>query len=1277
MAQVERGASSSAAPPAPTTLASLNQARRPTLAAAAVALARAGDHRGAETALTALLDRAASQKLTRADLHVAHGNRAASRLALGDAAGALTDADACLGLLRAAAAAAGAPAARHASFPKAQLRRGRALAALGEHARAAAAFEAGLAADPASAALAEALAAAQRELGPGGGAALEPARALPAPPPTLRIGFAPRDAPLALLRSDGDGDGDAAGGGGGEPGGGWRDSLAARRGARVEGAALPAALLSAARAASDPALSDVYEYARVVTDTQQPRRWAARALPDGYRWGRWWEAVSGALSQIAAAGVAAPRVLVLGAGGGMLPLMALRAGAAHVACAERWGSLAGACREVLAANGAAEGAQWSVSCVRAYTELRVGEHLPSRVHLVVADLVDDGVLTGGLLPSLAHALENALDPSAPGPLVIPAGIEVFCQPVEAGGAACRAAGAAAAHGGWGAADDDAPGGGGGGEAGDSADLPDSRPAAARVDLSHLEPFRWCPSPALPAPLPRCALRPLAPAAAVWAFDCLAPPDRGGARELDVAFEADGAANALAVWARLRLIGGVELTTGFDHPLALEEASAPAQFVTGTAGGGGGGGGAQKQQSGGAGECRQGAAGGAGSAAAAAVPSPRPPPSQQPALFWLAGRLPVAAGDVLPLMATHNTARLGFDFPGAIYSTLCTPTPSFSPSHFAAAADGARLEAFARALASAASALRAGGRGGAGGLSCLDLGCGGGALAALARGAGFERVVGAELYEPLAAAARHGLAAAAAAAPAAAPPADATAATGSPDAGPLPGGRRAAGGAAAWAVLHADGASLEPGDAGGAVPAGGFDCIVADVWDAGLIGHQGLQLLEAARGKLLAPGGAVIPGRATLWVAGAQLLTGRAGPGGGAAGTVSGWGSGLPGSGGGGGDGGGLEAELGWDFSALDRYRWSPGGPEAVNLAETPHLLLTQPARLFDFDLQPEEPGGGGGGPSGPASGRGGGGGGSAAAAAAARRFPRRAAVALRAERGGVMNAVVAWYDLDLGGGWTVTTAPPGIGVGGRLLPADSTPPRPACCASGGCAGPRAARSGCQGQALTYLPAWVRVAPGTTVELAAERGPAAVTYSLGDVLPPPPPPPPPPSEAAEARAEAAAAPPSEAAAAPSEAAAAPSEAAAAVPDGAAAAPAAAVAAGVFEVVPAPRAQWYREGAGIEDAAVWSLRRCGALLAEAMARAPAMRLPPLWRDFQMLQLHCGSLGLDSAALGAITQELAAREEAAIAAAASARAGGGVALSGAACVEALGLAPPPAWH
>lgn len=202
-----------------------------------------------------------------------------------------------------------------------------------------------------------------------------------------------------------------------------------------------------------------------------PRRWATRDLTDGHKWARWRAALAAALPQLRAAGVASPRVLVLGAGGGVLPLLALAEGAAHVTCAERcavergamggrrgrgstivchsrapvallrltlaqwvaggipllrtagararaarpcaarahaliraphhcppatthrrasWPSLAAACRDVLAANGAREGREFSVAAVRQYDELRLGAHLEEPAHLVVADLVDDG-----------------------------------------------------------------------------------------------------------------------------------------------------------------------------------------------------------------------------------------------------------------------------------------------------------------------------------------------------------------------------------------------------------------------------------------------------------------------------------------------------------------------------------------------------------------------------------------------------------------------------------------------------------------------------------------------------------------------------------------------------------------------------------------------------------------------------------------------------------------------------------------------------------------------
>jgi hypothetical protein len=733
-----------------TTLAQLN--------AAAVAAARAGDHAGAEAALSRLLDRARKAHLTHPDLHAAYSNRSAARLALGDAHGALADADAAAGLVSAAAAARGAPPDAHPSFPKACLRRGAALAALGRPADAAAALEAGLAADPASAALSAALTAARAAAAAGGGAdTAGAARAqLEAAPAPLRIAYAPRGAPLALLEApsavSASSAAAAAAAAASAPGG-----LAARRRARVEGAGLPALLLGAGRAAEDRTLGEVYEYARVQVGgvgregggcwdrcvcagrarggpyhgalLAASIRWApspnhaapwrapspaaagqhraakalgaaraARRLPLGALAGRAHRGApadrrrraaraararagrgAGAAAADGAACGRGPRRLRRAVGGGaagrevegrsskgrpvfasalIAPPPPLARLATPSLPSYSWPSLAGACRAVLAANGVAEGQDFSLALCRQYDELRpgaapaapggptasharaaaggtlpaapgaaprlgggLGPFIGAPVHLVVADLVDDGggagwllqggrltvhpltlvasracrptawsrshaplharplhnppgVLTGGLLPSVAHALAHLLDPASPGPLVLPAGLEVLAQPVAVASDACRAAGARAFAAALGPAAGCGASGGGSAAGGDAQDVagPGLPPLECRqsgaaglatdtLDLSDLDPLRWCPSQALPAPLAPCALAPLASPVAVWAFDCLAPPEAPGAKEVDVAYDAAGAADAVVVWARVRLIGEITLTTG--------------------------------------------------------------------------------------------------------------------------------------------------------------------------------------------------------------------------------------------------------------------------------------------------------------------------------------------------------------------------------------------------------------------------------------------------------------------------------------------------------------------------------------------------------------------------------------------------------------------------------------------------------------------------------------------------------------------------------------------
>lgn len=69
-------------------------------------------------------------------------------------------------------------------------------------------------------------------------------------------------------------------------------------------------------------------------DTRLPRRYLDRCLTDASRMQLTEQAVVAAVHDVRGRGLDC-RVLVLGAGAGLIPLMALRAGAFHVTCVER------------------------------------------------------------------------------------------------------------------------------------------------------------------------------------------------------------------------------------------------------------------------------------------------------------------------------------------------------------------------------------------------------------------------------------------------------------------------------------------------------------------------------------------------------------------------------------------------------------------------------------------------------------------------------------------------------------------------------------------------------------------------------------------------------------------------------------------------------------------------------------------------------------------------------------------------------------------------------
>lgn len=107
-------------------------------------------------------------------------------------------------------------------------------------------------------------------------------------------------------------------------------------------------------------------------------------------------------------------VLDIGAGSGLLSLMAARAGARQVYGCEMLADLAEMAKLVVAKNGYAD----RIAIVpKPSGQLEVGRDLPARATLLVTETFDSMILGEGILPTLAHAHDHLL---APGARVIPA-----------------------------------------------------------------------------------------------------------------------------------------------------------------------------------------------------------------------------------------------------------------------------------------------------------------------------------------------------------------------------------------------------------------------------------------------------------------------------------------------------------------------------------------------------------------------------------------------------------------------------------------------------------------------------------------------------------------------------------------------------------------------------------------------------------------------------------------------------------------------------------------
>lgn len=152
-------------------------------------------------------------------------------------------------------------------------------------------------------------------------------------------------------------------------------------------------------------------------------RWHFVMMNDRLRNEAYDKAIRRQVARRLASGVA-PLVLDIGAGSGLLAMMAARAGAAQVVTCEMVVPVAEKAREIIAGNGYTE--RVTLHGLKS-TCLAVGKELPRRAEILVSEILDVGLLGEHVLPTLAHARRNLLAPDA---TIIPARATVWMMPLE-------------------------------------------------------------------------------------------------------------------------------------------------------------------------------------------------------------------------------------------------------------------------------------------------------------------------------------------------------------------------------------------------------------------------------------------------------------------------------------------------------------------------------------------------------------------------------------------------------------------------------------------------------------------------------------------------------------------------------------------------------------------------------------------------------------------------------------------------------------------------------
>lgn len=212
------------------------------------------------------------------------------------------------------------------------------------------------------------------------------------------------------------------------------------------------------------------------------------------------------------------RVLDIGAGAGLLSMMAARAGAKHVYACEAVHPIAEMAERIVAANGL-EG-RVTVLPKHSYS-LKVGADLPERADVMVTELLNAGFLGEGILQVIQHARANLLKPEA---AIIPKGGTVHAMLIESERLAEE----------------------------------DRVDQAGGFDVSAFNDFAGAEY--LTKRLNAYPHRLLSDSAEVFSFDFRNDPPKPETKEIPIPVTADGVCHAVLLWFRLDLTDTLALET---------------------------------------------------------------------------------------------------------------------------------------------------------------------------------------------------------------------------------------------------------------------------------------------------------------------------------------------------------------------------------------------------------------------------------------------------------------------------------------------------------------------------------------------------------------------------------------------------------------------------------------------------------------------------------------------------------------------------------------------